>query len=454
MALPLGALRPAATTICGSRSLRLACATATALLALSAPPRAEPPPSAAPVTREVSLAELLHFAERHAPSLRAAELRRGYGEAAQRGALPLLRHNPSLELGVGPRRQGGSARDVDLAFSLDQPVEIAGQRGLRRSLAERLTERLENEVDATRWKLRHDVAVTYRVARVARERVRAGERVVAFARDVLDTVTRRHAAGDASAIDVRLAEADVARAQQARVLAESELHRLLLELCEITGWPADTPPQPPPGLEPPRPIPALATVLAAARDDHPELRARRAAVAEARARAALADREGWPTPTVGVSVLREGRGEARGEAPSYILLGEIGLPLPIWNRNQEERGRAGVEEALARAEATTTARALRTGLVRAHAALAAAATRLDLGRTALEPSLEHALALLTQGLAAGELSLAEATVARERLLRAQEDALSAHEDYARALAELEFLLGSELPPPAEGATAR
>lgn len=447
------ATRLRANTTADSRCAAIARGAAAALLILAAPAGAETAVATpAPVPGAVSLRALLAFAERHAPALQVAALRRRYGEAARQGAMPLFRHNPSLEAAVGPRRQGGRARDVDAILSLEQPVEIAGQRGLRRALAERLTERLEAELEATRWRLRRDVVTTYHAARVARERVRTGASLVALAGETLRMVERRRAAGEASAIDVRLAEADEARARQARVLAERDLHRLRLELCETTGWPADTPPLPEGGLEPPRSIPDLDTIGARDTPDHPELRARRAAVAEARLRADLADREAWPTPTLGVSVTREGRGESRTEDPSYIVLGAVGLSLPLWTRNEEERGRAHADEAVARAEVSEAARSLRLRLLRAHAEARAAAERLDSLRSLGTPSLEEALRLLKQGVAAGELAPAELAVVRERLLQARYETLSAYEDYYRALAELEYVLGSELPSGPTGET--
>jgi cobalt-zinc-cadmium efflux system outer membrane protein len=405
---------------------------------------AEPAARADAESCEVGLDELLAFAERNAPALQVATRRRGYGEAAREGASPLLPYNPAVQFAIGPRIEGSEARDFDFTTSLGQPVEIAGQRGLRLDAADRLSDRLDAELGVTRWDVRRQVILGYRTAVVARERVRISDRLVSFADDLLRIAQRRLAAGEGSAIDVRIAETDAAQARQAKILAERDLRSLQLSLCEITGWPIESPPLPRAGLDPPRPVPALRAVLALAGERHPELRSRRAATAEAHARAELADREAWPTPIFGVSVAREGRGATATESTSYIVLGTVGLPLPFWQLNQGERARAHVDVEVARTEESTTARTLRARIARAHSALRAAAERVQVFTSAVTPSLEDSLALLRRGLDAGEISLLDVAVARERFLQTQRDALSAYEDYYRALVELEYVVGAEL----------
>jgi len=403
-------------------------------------------------SREITLAELLTFADRNAPAMRVAMRRRGYGAAAREGASPLLRDNASVEFSVGPRIQGGDAGDFDFTVALGQPVEIGGQRGLRLEAADRLSERLDAELVAARWELRRQVSLGYRTAVVARERVRVSESLVLFAEDMLRIARRRLSAGDASAIDVRIAEGDVAQARQAKILAERDLRGIQLTLCELTGWPIESPPLPRAGLEPPRPVPPLPSVLALAAGRHPELVVRRAATAEAQARAKLADREAWPTPVFGVSVTREGRRAASTEPESYLVQGTVGVPLPLWQRNQGERARARVDDEVARAEETTTATALRARIARAHAELRAAVERLQVFTAVVTPSLDDSLALLRRGLDAGEIPILDVAVARERFLQTQRDALSAYEDYYRALVEIEYVVGAELPAASDGGT--
>jgi cobalt-zinc-cadmium efflux system outer membrane protein len=414
-------------------------------IAAPAPAQESPPTpvaEAAAGEREVTLPELLSYAERHAPAVQVAMRRRGHADAARRGADPRLRENPTMEFGIGPRFGQASDRDFDFFASLGQPVEIAGERGLRLDAASRLGEQLDAETTATRWEVRREAILAYRSAVVARERVAIADRIVAFTEEMLVIARRRLAAGDATGIDVRVAETELAQARQAKLAAGQDLMTARIRLAEVTGWPIDTPPSVPAGLGAPRAVPTLAAVMEVAQDRHPELRARQAAVAEAQARVELADREAWPAPVFGALVAREG---SAGSPANYIVLGTLGLPLPFWQLNQAERARARVDVDVARAEESATARALRARIARAHAEVASASERLSLFTSTVAPQLENNLALLRRGFDAGEIPLLNVAVARDQFLAALRDALIAYADYYRAHAELEFAVGAELP---------
>jgi cobalt-zinc-cadmium efflux system outer membrane protein len=421
-------------------------------IAASAAAQERPPTPVAEATageREVALVELLSYAELHAPAVQVAQRRRGYADAARKGADPRLRKNPTMEFGAGPRFSRGGDRDFDLFASLGQAVEIAGERGLRLDAASRLGEKLDAETTVTRWEVRREVVLAYRSAVVARERVAIVDRIVGFTDEMLVIARRRLAAGDATGIDVRVAETELAQARQAKVAAEQDLRTARIRLAEVTGWAIDTPPNVPAGLGAPRTVPTLAAVMEVAQDRHPELRARHAAVAEAHARVELADREAWPAPVFGALVAREG---SAGSPANYIVLGTLGLPLPFWQLNQGERARARVDEDVALAEESATARAVRARIARSHAELTSASERLSLFTSTVAPQLEDNLALLRRGFDAGEIPLLNVAVARDQFLAALRDALIAYADYYRALAELEFAVGAELPEASSAAT--
>ena len=274
--------------------LLLLCTVAHGLLGGASLSRADATTSSA---REVPLAELLQFAERNAPAVQLAVQRRGYGEAARTAATPWLRHNPTLQVGVGPRLESGSGPGVDFVASLGQPVEVAGERGLRLEAASRLGQRLDAETFATRWEVRREVRLAYQTAVIARERAALAAKLARFGEEMRAIAERRRAAGDATGVDVRIAETDLALARQAALVAEQELRTARLRLADVSGWPVEAPPNVPAGLGAPRAVPALDELLRAAEDKHPALRARQAATAEARARVELADREAWPVPS-------------------------------------------------------------------------------------------------------------------------------------------------------------
>jgi cobalt-zinc-cadmium efflux system outer membrane protein len=410
-----------------------------AVLCLAQPVRAQsstPGPTAAPGF--VTLEELRAFAERHAPRAQLAQSRRLQGTAAQAEASLVLHENPTLTFAAGPRI-AGDARGVDLQASLAQPIEIAGQRGLRRAAAARVAERFDAELALAGLALQRDVSLAYHAVLVTERRHQLGARLRALSEQALSVAQRRLGAGEATSIDVRVAEADAARARALELAAENELRSERLELALVTGWPADTPPLLAPDLTRTERPPTLETLLDAQRAEHPEVMARQAAMREASAEVELADRRAWPSPTFALSFAREA---SVGEAVNYVALGSVALALPLWSRNDGERAQTRAAQALASAEQTLALRERRARLMQAHAALVSAAARIELLEHGAGCALEDGLGLLERSLEHGESSLLELAAARERLGNAQLEALAARADYYRARAELEYLLGA------------
>jgi outer membrane protein TolC len=171
---------------------------------------------------------------------------------------------------------------------------------------------------------------------------------------------------------------------------------------------------------------------------------RRAAIAQAQTDIERVDRERWPDPVLGVQLSREG---SAGSPANYIVLGTLGLALPVSQTNQGARAHARVDESMARLEERATVRELRSRIASAHAALVSAQQRLALYASGITSSLEANLVLLRKGFEAGEIPLLTIAVARERFLQAQHDVLNARADYYCALTDLELALGGALPAP-------
>lgn len=384
--------------------------------------------------REASLADVLGWAETHAPRRELADVRRRLGDAARAGAAPWLPDNPTLELAAGPRLFGSSLdRGLDVTASISLPLAL-GLQDRRRAAAERTRQRLGAEANAERWTLRREITAAYREGQLARVRLAIAIALVASAEDMLRIVERRRGAGEATAIDARIATGDALVAKQGVSRAREELRLAQLRLCELAGYPPDAPPLPSEALDPVHPPPPVEHAIARAAATNPGAVVARSAIEETRAEVAVADREGWARPAVGVTYAREGA--AGGSPASTIVLGTLSVPLPLWQRNQGPRAKARAADDRARAEARLLDRSVAFRVRRAHLALTAAAERLDLHADAIA-SLTEGLALLRKGFEAGQLPLLDVAVARDRLVQSQAAALAAREDYERARLDLE-----------------
>lgn len=391
----------------------------------------------------VSLRGILAYADGNSPILATARARTGRGDAEVDAAEVLLQSNPELRGGVGPRvGTGGVGYDVQV--SLEQRFELAGERGSRIRAAEELRDLTRLELEEARWLVHRLVHAAYYSTIVARERSTAVARTLEFTERMLDIATRRHAAGDVSAIAVKLAENEVAQARQAKITAEASYRAARLTLAELSGWPVDAPPEPAGRLDPPREAPSVGRLLELARQHNPTLRTRAQATREAEARIDLADREAWPEPSVGLSYTRESEPGGTPGSEANVGLVTLGIPIPFWQQNQGDRARARADAAVARAERDALDRSLGAQVARAAEALTAAGARMQAYGAEIVPAFESNLDLLRRAFELGEMDLLDLMVARGRFLEVGRDALNAHADYHDAVARLEELLGTAL----------
>lgn len=390
---------------------------------------------------EVSLGGILSYADRHSPLLAVARSTRSRAAAARTAASPRLPANPELTVAAGPRF-GRTATGLDIDLSLKQTLEIAGERGLRLEAAERLADLTDAEIEALRWQVHCDVHAAFHAALVEQERSQLAGRVMTFQEEVLRVVERQIAAGEAAALTLRLAQAEVAQAHQVQVAAQQAFFASRLRLAQLSGWPVASPPTPGGQVDAPRPPPPLAELLRLAFERVPSLRADAARVEEAAARASAADREAWVRPSIGVQYRREGN--SPDEGATDIVMGVLSLPIPSFDSNQGPRASAHADAAVARAGLAASRQLLEGQVAEAWSGLGAASQRALAYGTEILPRFEENLTLLRRAFELGEIDILSLSTGRERFLRIQSDALAAQLDYFTALAGLERVVGVDL----------
>lgn len=441
-AAALAALLCAAVPACGPSAW-------TAAPPAGVPSGAQPAPRAAPAplvdpgrVESVALAALLAYADENAPALVVARSRAGVAGAVLAEASPLLPENPQLQVQAGPHVDLAGATDVDVSVTLTQRVPVSGARGASIAAAERFRELTEAEIEQVRWDVHCDVHAAYHAALVARERARLAAQALAFQEDVLRIVKRQIAAGESSPMNERLAEAEVAQARQQSIADDQAYLASRIDLAQLSGWPAERPPVPEGALDAPHDVPPLGALIARAREHLPTFRTFAAAVREAEARVSAEERRAWPEPTIGVQVFHEGGVAA--PPPAFGVQGIVGVPLPVWQRNQGGIARARADAGVAAAQKASGEGVLVAQITRNRSAVVSASARVESYGADVLPRFDENLKLVRRAFDLGEVDLMEVSVARERFFRIQLDALGAHADYFAALAALERTVGVDL----------
>ena len=396
----------------------------------------------------LTLEQLLVFSDARSPVIKVARARLGFAEAAIVDASIALPDNPVVGFGVGLRSSGG-ASGFDFEVSVEQQLEIAGERGLRADAAQRDHRTIEASINEVRWSVHVEVHRLFVDLLLAAERREQAQRFVAFSESLHRVANQKVQAGESSPLILLVAESDLAQTREVLIEATRFEAALRVRLAALIGWPDEKALRVRGDLPKVKEAPSVAVLLEKMSKHHPALRTRELAIAAARAHASLAERETWPKPTLGLSYSRESAPGPEPEADIGFL--SVGVPVPLWRANDGERLRAQAELRMADSEREAIMNELRGELLQAALSLTASAERVSLYETAVVPRLEENLALLQRAFELGEIDVHQVSQMRRRLLEATEQYLSARIEYYETAAALEGLVGTELWPTQEDA---
>jgi cobalt-zinc-cadmium efflux system outer membrane protein len=375
--------------------------------------------------------------ERNA-SIQVARADVAAARARREGASVLLRSNPEVEGSAGPRRTP-DGRSTDLGFGVSQQIEIFGQRGARIDAAGALVASAEAMLESRRVLVAAEVREAFTRRLAAAQRLRLADEALALAEEALRAAEARQRSGAASKIEVNAARSLLGRAVRERALAVQRDATAIGAFVVLVG------------LEPGVPVtlqgelsatagepPALSLLVDRALAQRPDVRAARHEVEAARAERRLAGREALPSPRLGVTYSEEG--DVGGKA--RITQGVLAFDLPLFNRNQGERG-------VAAARVTQSERALDALTRSVHTEVAVAATRVTAATTAAQAyaggllaGLEENMELVNEAYRAGKVGFFELLVIRRETLDARVGYIDALEELQAARAQLARAIGS------------
>ena len=286
-------------------------------------------PAGAPGLR-LTLAEARSMAQRTSPELAVARqaLAAARGRERQAGAFP----NPILAYGREQTSRAGQTASQNI-LTLEQRLEIGGQRGARRQAACLLGAAAEARAQAVAAQVDYDVARSY-AATVAADRraALAGDAAQAFAK-AGRVSGERLAGGDISGYEDRRLGVEIARYTTLRLAAVVARDSAVGALLSLIGL-ADSAaligaPQLVDTLTPAPLTLAEDSLVTRALASRPELRAARLEAEAGQAEVGLARAERIPTPALSGGFKNER--VTTGESLNGFVLG-LSLPLPLWDR--------------------------------------------------------------------------------------------------------------------------
>jgi outer membrane protein, heavy metal efflux system len=370
--------------------------------------------------------------------VRAADAEVRAAKARLEGASALLAANPELS-GAAGSRDGDAGRTAEWEAALSQRIEVGGQRGARMAAARAGVGAAEARLAATRARVAAEVRELLGREAGARLRAEVASEAQRLADDAASAAEKRFRAGDVARFEVNGARVERGRATRAAIEAEQERIAALAELELVIGLE--------PGAaqeiafafalegESRGAEPTLEALVQEALSSRSDLAAARldaeAAVAEDR----LATRSAVPTPALGIKL-------ARDEGDN-IVLGTLSFELPVFARNQAERGVASARVQQARIALAALERRVAQEVRLAAERVRAARRVLDAFDPETTAALAENLALVTKAYEAGQIDFVRYQLLRREALEARRDRIDALEALNRAAAQLERALGRE-----------
>jgi cobalt-zinc-cadmium efflux system outer membrane protein len=344
--------------------VRLTLALAIYTAVILAPAATAAQTGAAPAAREtalvLTLAELERSALENNPTLAqaSAEIDAAKGRAKQAGLLP----NPTVGYSADEVSRGPVIRGGEHGIFAEQTIPLGGKLGLSRHVFEREATQAEALRDVQRQRILNDVRSLYYSALAAERRVQIRQNLVNLVAEAVGVSRQLYNTGAADQTDVLASEIEARETQLALEGAQNDRFRIWRRLAAFVGDPSLAPRPLDGSIDAPIPEFQREVILERVLRDSPEVRAARAAVE--RADAALTRTRREPVPDL---VLRGGPRynrellELNGQPVGWEAAFDIGVTIPLFNRNQgavaEGRAELGrVQKEVTRLELSLRAR--------------------------------------------------------------------------------------------------
>ncbi len=406
--------------------------------------------SGALAQQALTLTDLERMALEHNPTVSqsAADLDAVRGRAHQAGMVP----NPIVgytgeEISGGPIIRGG-----EHGFFVEQTIPLGGKLGRSRRVFELEADEIEAGREMQRQRVLTDVRALYYASLASERRIAEWERLAALTAEAVRVSGQLANVGAADRPDRLETEIEAARSGLSLSVARQSRDRNVRLLGAMVGDPTLHSQRLAGSIDETLPELAHDEVLGRLLNDSPELTIARLAVARGRASLDRAERTSAPDLIVrgGPRYNRELLDvTSQGARPvGWEAAVDVGLTVPIFNRNQGGVQVAGADLEWAQAELTRTELSLRARLAEVFASYATAVETARAYRSAILPRAEEAAALYEARFREMGAAYPQVLVARRTLYQARAEYVDALDNAWQAVVRLQgFLLTDGMSSP-------
>jgi outer membrane protein, heavy metal efflux system len=280
--------------------------------------------------KTITLEELQQMALQNNPTFRqsTANIQAAEGRKKQSGSYP----NPTVGY-QGEQIRGGSFHGGEQGFFVQQDIVLGGKLGLNRKIFDQELKQAETEAEEQKLRVVTNVRMSYTQALAAQQTLELRHNLSKLADDAVETSHQLANVGQADAPDVLESEVEAQQAQLAVTMAEQNQQRVWKALTAVVGNPRLPLMKLEGKLEDTPPVNADDLVEKIV-NESPAVRIAELGVTRAEAALARAKREPIPDLQLRGGMQQNGELLSNGRAVGLQGFADVGLRIPIFDRNQ------------------------------------------------------------------------------------------------------------------------
>lgn len=399
----------------------------------------------------ITLAEVERIAIQNNPTLAQAEaaIRAAHGRKRQAGLFP----NPVVGYQGEEFAFRAFSEKSEHFFFMEQTIPLGGKLGKSRRIFEQEVVQAETEAAAQKQRVLNTVRMLYYEALGAHQRVELRNELARIAREAVKTTSELLNVGQADRPDYLESEIEAQQVELELVSAENDYDQVWRLLGAVVGTPDLKPARLAGDLEAEIPKIDQQAVTATLLSESPQIKSARAEVERARAVVARAKAERIPDLFVrgGIgysSELLETRTGPGGRATGTEANVQVGITLPIFNRNQGGIAAAQAELVIAEREMQRLELTLRVQLAQAFRDYNNARIAAERYKQVILPRAQRAYNLYLTSFRQMAASYPQVLISQRTMFQVRENYLGALVDLRQNAIRIEgFLLTGALDAP-------
>jgi cobalt-zinc-cadmium efflux system outer membrane protein len=396
--------------------------------------------------KTITLEELQQIALQNNPTFRqsAANIQAAEGRKKQSGLYP----DPTVGY-QGEQIRGGSFHGGEQGFFVQQDIVLGGKLGLNRKVFDQELQQAVTEADEQKIRVVTNVRMSYIQALASQQTLELRQNLSKLADDAVETSHQLANVGQADAPDVLESEVEAQQAQLAVTMAEQNQQRVWKALAAVVGNPRLPLMNLEGRLEDTLPVNADELVEKIV-NESPAVRIVELGVKRAEAALARAKRESIPDLQLRAGMQQNGELLSDGKSVGVQGFADVGVRIPIFNRNQGNIATAKADAERARREVERVKLVLReraAGVVQNYTFSQAAVDRY---KNQMIPRAQKAYEMYTKKYREMAAAYPQVLIAERTLMQLEVSYTTALETFATSSLSLQsYLLTDGLEAPSQ-----